>query len=225
MDQKDPPFLADWNIFVRELQSVLQKNGLELKQLGDHVSISQYALQRLIQSANTPPELPILSEEEMKQLSPLIDPEDAVRLKAALLAIAVQRELMLYMWRDDTQRMAEQIFPIIFSSLKQHDDELDPDDTRHSDFEAMQDSPTIRLAARQIDSGLERLRESKLVMDHSSRVSKAYQAHKNFTNALNCLDSSKPAEKQKTAWRSLDRQVRQGLAEAESVLRKCGEIL
>ena len=142
MQQQDKASQPCWNIFTRELERVLSQRGQNLEYLA-HLNIDQETVFHLKQSLDTPSsQLPLLDAEEIEQVvkSLQLDRHDTLRLKAAMLAIATQRELNLYILQKDAQLAAEQIFPIVFQSLQEREREKDAGNYREGDIEAARDS-------------------------------------------------------------------------------------
>ncbi len=217
----------DWNIFARELNYVLQQHGLDLAHQDDRVSVHQLTLRRLVQSLDTPEGLPVLSDEEMQRLIQalqLAEPE-ILRLRAAMLATAIHRELLLHIQKDDAQLAAEQIFPTIFQSLQKHERYLG--NKRDGHFEGLEDPGLdylLKPAWDKIDSGWILLDQSKHTKRHPrASVEKAHQARDNFQVASDLLKRLPGIIRQKPDSKHAYSEAQKGLASATKRLAEMGE--
>ncbi|GHO93809.1 hypothetical protein KSF_038570 [Reticulibacter mediterranei] len=228
MQQQDKESQPCWNIFTRELERVLSQRGQNLEYL-EHLGIDQETVFRLKQSLDTPSsQLPLLDTEEIEQVvkSLQLDRQDILRLKAAILAIATQRELNLYILQNDAQLAAEQIYPIVFQSLQEREREKDSGNYREGDIEAARDSAldfALRPAWSLIYSGREKLNQSREVTLHSIRVKKAKQAYNEFSEALDVLDDLSRSIKQTRYWKHWYGEAQKGLSSAKKRLAALGE--
>ena len=213
-----------WNIFARTLQDILQHRQIDLAHLHNHVEIPQETVQRLVRSLHMPPGLPILSLDEMEQTVERLrlNPQEVTQLKAALLATVLQRELMSYIWQDDTRLVVEQVFPIVLQSLAVHGDEKVPDDGR-GDAEAGEGSGIGFLLSPAVDAierGREELNQSTYAGPHDVRIYKAHQAQSSFTQAIAFLKSLNRAIQGKRDWRYWFDEAQKGLSAATKQLAK-----
>src|SRR5262249_9882432 len=90
-------FPLRWNIFARELESVLAAHGWELGHLDDRgVVYNREKVRRLRKSLTSPGHLATLNPEEMERLMALVPLTklEQKRLRASLLATAVERTLL-----------------------------------------------------------------------------------------------------------------------------------
>ncbi|HEY1353902.1 MAG TPA: hypothetical protein VGF67_30190 [Ktedonobacteraceae bacterium] len=93
----NPRLVAQWNIFARELEALLQKRGLALRHLGTQgIVLYRSKIQRLLRSQQSPVHLATLSREEMERAVAILglNEQEQHRLHAALLATAVEMFLL-----------------------------------------------------------------------------------------------------------------------------------
>jgi hypothetical protein len=108
-----------WNLFARELEEVLNAHGLRLGHLDDRVGIHREKIRRLQQSLLMPKSFPVLNSEEMELLIQTfnLSEEERTRLRAALLATAIERMLMDRIDQDNALHASEQIQTILRDTL------------------------------------------------------------------------------------------------------------
>lgn len=187
----------------------------------------QLTQRRLIQSLDTPESLPVLSDEEMQQLIQALQlaESEILHLRAAMLATAIHRELLLHIQEDDAQLAAEQTFSIIFQSLQKHERNLG--NKRKGDFGGIEDPGLDYLltpAWNRIDSGWELLDQSKHTNGHShASVEKAHQARGNFQVASDLIKRLPAVIRQKPASKHAYNAAQKGLSSATKRLTELGE--
>jgi site-specific recombinase XerD len=82
-----------WNIFVRELENILQQHGMRLGQLDDRLCIHREKVRRMQRSLREPGSVPVLNPEELNAVvvTLKLSQQDEQRLQAALLAAWVEQ--------------------------------------------------------------------------------------------------------------------------------------
>lgn len=225
MGQKDTSPELYWNIFARELRNVLNRHKRDLEDLDVYVGIHPETARLIILSLDTPPSLPVLNIEEMELLMGRLHLEqhDILRLKAAMLTTAIQRELALHIRRDDARLAADQIFPTIFKSLEEQANERKLGNERGGDMEGRANSELDFLlipALNALHSGWEKLSQSEDVREQNLRVKKAHEACRDFTEAITYLESLNSATRLKPGWKHKYRDAQKGLALAQKQLKK-----
>ena len=97
MELSASPSSTRWNIFARELENVLSARNLRLGHLDDR-GIVQHPekVRRLQHSLEAPSRFPVLNPDEIERLVDTLrlSAEEQCRIRAALLATAVERVLM-----------------------------------------------------------------------------------------------------------------------------------
>ncbi|HLI68468.1 MAG TPA: hypothetical protein VKV19_01805 [Ktedonobacteraceae bacterium] len=215
-----------WNLFALELQRILRKYGMDLGQLDDRVGIHREKVRRLIQSLDTPPSLPLLNPEETEAIIGKLnlDPEDVLRLHAAVLATSVQRILSDRIRLDEAYLAAEQILPIIAQSLLAHAGEKGLGNIRAGDIDPMDSDldDVLDTILNAIDRGSEALQWSYYARSSRERLKKARQAYNYYEEALTDLDSLGRAIRKQHAWQEWHRAAQGGLRMAQSRLDELG---
>ncbi len=120
-----------WNLFARELTDILTIRHIPLEQLHLHISILPDKVRRLHLSLFVPNSFPVLSQEEMNRLAEVcsLTESELLRLRAALMATAIEKLLIDRLQPDDALQAANTLLPIIADALKQQMDILNPFDT------------------------------------------------------------------------------------------------
>lgn len=113
-----------WNIFARVLEDILEAHNMRLGMLDDRMEIHREKVRRLQQSLLTPKHFPILNPEEIQHLVDelCLTEEERNRLRAAVLATAIEATLMERIDQDSALLAAEQIYPTILASIQKHAD-------------------------------------------------------------------------------------------------------
>ena len=115
---------AKWNIFARELESILHHRGYRLGHLNDRSHIHPEKVRRLQQSLRVP-RFNLLSPDELELVS--IDfgftYDERLRLRAAILATAVEDLLMSRIEADDALTASEQVFDVLLVVLRTQSDD------------------------------------------------------------------------------------------------------
>jgi hypothetical protein len=181
--------MSDWNIFARELRSVLNRRGLDLPQLENHARIHREKVLRLIQSLHSKDIFPVLNVEEMQQVISMLslDQQEILRLQAAILTSSMQQILCLHIQPEDAQQTAE----IILQSLETQTNIQHQQNKRGGDFEAMEDNELdvmIASALEAIDTGTQKLHASMSMKSHNQRVKHALEARAIFSEAMQHLE-------------------------------------
>src|SRR5205085_11306335 len=92
-----------WNLFARELEDILVARNLGLGLLDNRASIHREKVRRLLRSLVQPKSFPVLNADELKQVISAfgLTGEEELRLRAAMLATAIERMLMDRIDQDD----------------------------------------------------------------------------------------------------------------------------
>jgi len=218
-----------WNIFVRELQSILRDRGLDLGDLTTRAGIHAKKVQRLLQSLHSLEKgLPILDAEEIQQVNTvlLLNEQERIRLRAALLTSATQRTLSQYIEHNDIQLIAEQIFPTILRSLVSQAEKENADDTRGGDFAGSEDTEldsALATALEAIDGGIEELLLSANINSHTKKVKNALHARASFTTAIDDLRHLSLNIQWQPGWQYWYSKAQKGLAQANRLLEEFNE--
>lgn len=120
MNQHIPP--KRWNLFARELEDIMAIRQLRLTHLDDRAFIHREKVRRLTRSLLTPKSFPILNTDEMERIIRAfgLNENEILRLRAALLATAIEQMLMDRIHQDDALAATEQIFPTLLITMQQH---------------------------------------------------------------------------------------------------------
>ncbi len=132
---------AKWNIFARELEHILEEHGSRIGKLNDNPAIGLHpqAVSRLQTSLAHPKPLVIINPEDLDRIILVYDMNDTeqLRLRAAVLATAVERVLMDRIDPDTALMAADGVFHILLTALK----------TRPDLAKALRNSPFLAAAS------------------------------------------------------------------------------
>lgn len=115
-----------WNLFARELEAILAKRGLGIGHLDNRAFIHPEKVRRLQRSLREP-KFHVLPPEEIDRICTVFQftPQEVMRLKAAILATAIEVMLMNRINQDDALAAAEQFLPLLQRALETHDGDAD----------------------------------------------------------------------------------------------------
>lgn len=109
-----------WNIFARELESILADHGWTLGKLDDHdIVYNREKVRRLQKSLTSPGHLATLNPDEMQRLIDFLHLDDLEqkRLQASLLATAVERTLLDRVDKDIAFNASQDVFTILLEAM------------------------------------------------------------------------------------------------------------
>jgi len=207
-----------WNLFARELEDILASYNLGLGHLDDRDGIHREKVRRLIQSLRAPKSFPVLNTEEMDLLVQTLQlgDEEVLRLRAALLATAIERTLMDRINQDEALLAAEQAFPLILKALHEQASRISglgavrgddggpgADDELETLFDTIWDT---------MDDAEMALQLSYRVDKQSERVAKARLARARFEEALADLEGSGDHIRALHFWKDCYDATKRGLA-------------
>lgn len=224
--QEIPP--KDWNVFALELQKLLHRHAMELSQLDDKMGIHRETVRRLQRSLNTPPTLPVLNGEETQRIidSVPLNHDEAIQLRAAALATAIQRMLCDRIHPNDARLAAAQILPIIHNSIIMHTGRRGLGNTRGGDIDPVENTDIdilIEAALDALDRGNEMLQLSYQELSHTDAVNKTRQASQYFQEAIDELQTATRSIRQLTSWQNWYHRAQQGLTLAHDRQKELGE--
>lgn len=109
-----------WNIFARELDAILQAHRFNLGHLTTKLGIHTEKVRRLKQSLTSSTfRSHLLNPQELEEISQAFQftAEEQLRLRAALLATAIEELLMNRIDPDSALEAAEEVFPLLLRAL------------------------------------------------------------------------------------------------------------
>lgn len=196
------PLSPRWNLFVRELQDILKTppRDISLSQLRYQAEIHQVKVQRLLRSLEKPKSFPTLNREELQRVIARyqITPDEQIRLRAAILATAVEALLMDRLDNNlDALHAAEQLLPLLVTALHDHAGEPDGIGTFRrgagtmtlDDKDETATDRALEPALDAIDRATLALHLSHNVAAAAERIERARQAHDSFKLALDELEN------------------------------------
>jgi hypothetical protein len=109
-----------WNLFAREIEALLQRRNLSFGALSSKAGIHPGKVQRL-RRALTKPIFHTLSPDDLDMMITTFDltAEEEIRLRAALLATAIERLLMDRIDPKNALQAAEELLPLLVKGLRE----------------------------------------------------------------------------------------------------------
>jgi len=183
-----------WNLFARELEDILAARDLQLSIIDNRTDIHPEKVRRLQQSLLTPKNFPVLNPEDTEAIIDAFDlsEEERVRLRAAVLATAIERMLMNRIDLDNALLASEQILDILRTSLLAHFEQKSGMGSIRGDFEGQEDDEKerkFRLAQGKINQGNLKVHLSDSTEAYDESVELLRGADEDFEAGLTRLDS------------------------------------
>jgi len=201
--------LLRWNIFARELENILGAHGLRLGQLDDRkIVLHREKVRRLQQSLTSPGHLTTLNPEEMARLISALGLSDLEqqRLRASLLATAVEMTLLDRIDPRLALMASEDVFNILFAAMCDRPDMTVARGIKASAFTSNAGSG----GDEYFEQALDLLDRAALALSLgtdapslSGRATQAREAAAGFAHALQCLQctqSPAPASREWQYW-------------------------
>lgn len=118
--------MTRWNIFARELEDILALRGIPLYALDSRAAIHREKVRRLRQSLDRPKSFPVLNPIELEQVAKTfqLSRDEIIRLRAAILAAAIEETLIERIDAQDALQAAEELFPVLLHSMRKSEDRL-----------------------------------------------------------------------------------------------------
>ncbi len=212
-----------WNLFARELEAILAARGLRLGQLDDRTTIHRERVRRLQRSLYEP-RFHTLPPEDLEYICAVfkLTPTEIARLKASILATAIEAKLMDRINQDDALIAAEQLLPLLNKAILAHDGEtvglgqmkagnqpqIPTSQTPRERFEA---------ALKLLDSAFTSLNLASQVQG-TSRIEWARDAQANFQAAIHSLHRLDDDLRNTDVWNMWHEAAQRGLQQAEGML-------
>ncbi|HEX6796678.1 MAG TPA: hypothetical protein VF116_03060 [Ktedonobacterales bacterium] len=193
-----------WNIFVRELEDVLQAHGLPISKLDDKGIAHSQKVARLQHSLEAPISFPTLNPEELERLETNVPltPDERARLRAALAAAAVERALMDRMDPPTALMAADDVFHVLLARVQREPDSPLAGVRAGAGFGAAEEeSGPLAAALDSIDRATLALHSARDASGRAKEVNTA-AAEREFARALELLERmGQPADKTEAASR------------------------
>jgi hypothetical protein len=208
-----------WNLFARELENILAQRGCRLGQIDDRTPVNREKVARL-QRSLTEPKFHVLSPTDLEYVYEAFDftSEERTRIRAAILATAIEKMLKDRVDVEDALVAAEQIFPILVRVLRTYEG-------RQKGMGAVKDSPSrwvkddmaamthlFESALDYYDQGMLELHLSQGAHMIDDQIVHARQAQSIFIAALARLEETDTATKNMPSWIVWYDEIQKGLA-------------
>ncbi|HTK06055.1 MAG TPA: hypothetical protein VL485_02715 [Ktedonobacteraceae bacterium] len=224
--KQHPGELVRWNLFVRELEDLLHNKGWGLNDLITEAGLHPEKVRRLKRSLALP-KFHILNPEDMKQVceSFAFTASDQLRLRAAILATAVEETLMNRIDPENALRAAEEIFPLLIDALRQRFGQQSglaaTRGTYMTDAESAPDDNALDPILECFDQAMLAVHLSRQSQTRSERLEQATRARDGFTLVLAdlaAMGTVDPAMTQDDVWLLWYQETQKSLAMAEEEL-------
>lgn len=228
MIEKTPDQLG-WNIFARELAAILHARGLRLGHLNDQAGIHPARVSRLQRSLREP-KFNMLPPEDLEHVMEVFEfsPDEQVRMKAAILATAIENILMGRINQLDALQAVDQIFPILCRALREQGDSPSGIGAVKTAGALEATSPEmeaqLEVALNSLDNAV--LAQYLAKWDKNARDQRRNQrlAREQFRAALDALDALPPSARELDEWLVWHTQALQGLAATERAILDTGNV-
>jgi hypothetical protein len=221
-----PPTHQRWNIFARILEDLLHERGLGLGLVDDRAGVHREKVRRLKQSLIVPKSFPVLNPEEMEQVVVAFQftEHEVHRLRAAILATAIEETLMERIAPIDALIAAEQVFGVILQAFYRHAGEKSGlAVTRKSREQSDNADELLEPALHAIDRGTIAIHLSQSAESDLEQVEYAHRALTDFQLALNLLSSISEHLMLTEAWQVWQHEAQKGITIAQQRLEALGE--
>lgn len=198
--------LPRWNIFARELENILAARGLRLSHLDDRkVVFHREKVRRLQQSLKSPGHLTTLNPDEMARLISTFGLSDIEqqRLRASLLATAVEMTLLDRIDARLALMASEDVFNILFAAMRARPDMAMASGIKAAAFTG--DAAPVEDA--HLEQALDLLDRAYLALSLGAEASslqgrslRAHEAAAYFVRALQCLRDCQSPARESRAW-------------------------
>lgn len=209
-----------WNIFARELEDVLALHGYKLSHLDDlAIVLHPEKVRRLRQSLKSPGHLTTLNPDEMERLITTLrlTGEEQCRLRAALLATAVEMILMDRIDAKVALMASDDVFHLLFAAMKARPDTLLATQIRTATMIEHQETTYNQqfLAALDlIDRATLALHLCRQTISVQDGLVHARLAHETYAQALALLAQTQSPSPESETWRYWHEQAIEGQQQA-----------
>jgi hypothetical protein len=214
-----------WNLFARELEDLLRKRDRELNDLMSEGLLHSEKVRRLKQSL-VYPRFHLLSPEDLEQVITVfcLSGEEQLRLRAAILATAVEETLMNRIDPENALRAAEEIFPILLRALqKRLKQQRGLAATRRPMMEEPRSDDAMELILERFDHAMLALHLSRQGSTLIEQMEQGTMARDRFLAVLADLEAlcaSDPALENNEAWQLWHQETQKGLVAVSHVLQR-----
>ena len=196
-----------WNIFARELEDILATRGLRLGHLDDRkVVYHSEKVRRLQQSLESPRHLTTLNPEEMERLTEIMNLTELEqkRLRAALLATAVEMILMDRIDPETALMASDDVFNILFAAMRAQPGMVMASSVKGGAMTGDADisgDAAFTQALDLIDRATLALHVSRYAPHLQAQVVHARQAYDGYTRSIELLRQCQVPEHTSESWR------------------------
>ena len=222
----NPP--TRWNIFARELEDVLAVRDLKLGHLDDRgVVFHREKVRRLQQSLKSPGHLTTLNPEEMERLTEIMGLSDLekLRLRAALLATAVEMTLLDRIDPEIAFMASDNVFDTLFAAMREQPNLAMAVGVRGGAMIGeidMDTDPQYVEALDLIDRAMLAVHVSRNAVSSQAQVAHARDAFNVFTRSLELLQQCQTPHHESEGWRYWYGEADDGRKMAASLMRSGG---
>jgi hypothetical protein len=215
-----------WNIFARELEGILAAHGLRLSQLDDRGIVNhREKVRRLQQSLKSPGHLATLNPEEVERLITILGLSDLEqqRLRASLLATAVEMTLLDRVEASIALMAADDVFNILFAAMRARPEMTVASSNvkagAFADEEETSGDEQFTRALDLLDRAYLALLSGKYASSLPARIARAHEAAGAFALAARTLRDCQAPCQESEEWRYWYDEAEAGQRMAETLLR------
>jgi hypothetical protein len=217
-----------WNIFARELEDIMAAHGLRLSQLDDRgIVLHRQKVWRLQQSLRSPSHLTTLNPAEMGRLANMLQLTELeqTRLRAALLATAVEMTLLDRIDAETALMASNDVFSILFETMRARPDMVMTTGVKGGVMIEETNTSTdmnFAQALDLIDRAMLAIHVSRNAVSLQAQVAHARDAFNVFTRSLELLQQCLTPHHESDDWRYWYSEADDGRQMAESLMQLGG---
>ncbi|GCF08498.1 hypothetical protein [Dictyobacter arantiisoli] len=216
---------ARWNLFARELEDRLREHGWNFNDLVSEAGLHPEKVRRLKRSL-IQPKFHILNPEELEQVSMCFafTGDEQIRLRAAILATAVEETLMNRIDPENALHAAEELFPVLIRALQQRFGQFRGLAATRRMLVIEESSPiheAIDLILERFDQAMLALylsRQSQRDYEHLEQATLAHTRFADVLSDLNALCAADPSLARDETWLFWHQETQKNLQAVEEDL-------
>ena len=110
-----------WNMFARVLDEIMATRGKSIGHIDDHTTIHRQKVARVQRSLLDPGRIHMLNPNELDQVITAfaLTSDEALRLRAAVVAASIQKTLLDRISPQDARQAADELYPTVLDAMRQ----------------------------------------------------------------------------------------------------------
>lgn len=211
---------VQWNIFARELQTILEQHGYRIGHLNDRAGIHPQKVARLQRSLRAP-KCNVLTPDELDRVCQAfgLTNDERLRLRAAILVTAIEEMLMGRINIFSALDAANQILPIMYRILKINANKQTPlSQVKGGPMVTDENDPDFETILHIIDRATIALHLSDDALTAFDTWDSARQARDAYASAIEKLEALPAVFQENEIWKVWHSAAQQGLIDADKRL-------